>query len=62
MVMGAFSPSYGMMMIFLFIQSLCMHLFMPLNDAISMDLAREGEVGKTLGNSRNADIAESCQC
>ena len=50
MVMGAFSPSYGMMMIFLFIQSLGMHLFMPLNDAISMDLAREGEVGKTLGN------------
>lgn len=49
MVMGAFSPSYGMMMIFLFIQSLGMHLFMPLNDAISMDLAREGEVGKTAG-------------
>ena len=53
MVMGAFSPSYGMMMIFLFIQSLGMHLFMPLNDAISMDLAREGEVGKTLGNFKS---------
>ena len=50
LVMGVFSPSYGMMLIFLFIQSLGMHLFMPLNDAISMDLAKEGEVGKTLGH------------
>lgn len=52
-VMGAFSPSYGMMMVFLFIQSLGMHLFMPLNDAISMELAKDGEVGKTLGSFKS---------
>ena len=35
-VMGLFSPSYGVMLAFLFLHSMGMHLFMPLNDAISM--------------------------
>lgn len=48
-VMGWMSPGYGTMLIFLFIHSLGMHLFMPLNDAISMDLAEKGKVGETLG-------------
>lgn len=53
-VMGFMSPSYGVMLLFLFINSLGTHLFMPLNDAISMDLAREGEVGKTLGHFKSS--------
>ena len=48
-VMGWMSPDYGTMLAFLFIHSLGMHLFMPLNDAISMDLAEKGKVGETLG-------------
>ena len=48
-VMGWMSPDYGTMLVFLFIHSLGMHLFMPLNDAISMDLAEKGKVGTTLG-------------
>ena len=48
-VMGWLSPGYGMMLIFMFVHSLGMHLFMPLNDAISMDLAEKGKVGTTLG-------------
>jgi MFS family permease len=48
-VMGWMSPDYGTMLVFLFIHSLGMHLFMPLNDAISMDLAEKGKVGETLG-------------
>ncbi len=44
-VMGLFSPSYGVMLAFLFLHSMGMHLFMPLNDAISMDLAERGKVG-----------------
>lgn len=48
-VMGWMSPSYGVMLVFMFIHSLGMHLFMPLNDAISMDLAEKGKVGTTLG-------------
>lgn len=48
-VMGWLSPGYGMMLVFMFVHSLGMHLFMPLNDAISMDLAEKGKVGTTLG-------------
>lgn len=48
-VKGWMSPSYGVMLVFMFIHSLGMHLFMPLNDAISMDLAEKGKVGTTLG-------------
>ena len=38
-VMGWLSPGYGTMLVFLFIHSLGMHLFMPLSDALSMELA-----------------------
>lgn len=48
-VLGFFSPSYGVMLVFLFVQSLGMHFFMPLNDAISMDLAEKGKVGTGFG-------------
>ena len=48
-VMGFFSPSYGVMLVFLFIHSMGQHLFMPLNDAISMELAEQGKVGTALG-------------
>ncbi len=48
-VLGWMSPSYGVMLVFMFIHSLGMHLFMPLNDTISMDLAEKGQVGATLG-------------
>lgn len=48
-VMGCMSPSYGVMLAFLFIQSLGMHFFMPLSDAISMDLAETGKVGTSFG-------------
>ena len=48
-VMGWCAPSYSIMLVFLFIHSLGMHLFMPLNDAISMDLAEHGREGATLG-------------
>lgn len=48
-VLGWLSPGYGVMLVFMFIHSLGMHFFMPLNDAISMDLAEKGKVGATLG-------------
>ena len=53
-VMGLFSPSYGVMLVFLFIHSLGMHLFMPLNDAISMDLAEKGKVGTAFESSKES--------
>lgn len=48
-VMGFCSPSYGVMLVFLFIQSMGMHFFMPLSDALSMDLANRGQVGAMFG-------------
>ncbi len=48
-VMGCMSPTYGVMLCFLFVQSLGSHFFMPLNDAIAMDLAEKGKVGTGLG-------------
>lgn len=54
-VMGWLSPGYGVMLVFLFIHSLGMHFFMPLNDAISMDLAEKGKVGETLGKFKGVN-------
>ena len=48
-VLGFCSPSYSVMLVFLFVQSMGMHFFMPLNDAISMDLAEQGKVGTGFG-------------
>ena len=47
--LGLFTPSFGIMLIFLFINSLGMHLFMPLQDAIGMSLAEEDKVGQRMG-------------
>lgn len=58
-VMGFLSPSYGIMLIFLFLNSAGEHLFMPLNDSISMSLAKEGEVGTTLGKFKGVSTAGS---
>ena len=54
-VMGWLSPGYGTMLVFLFIHSLGMHFFMPLNDAISMDLADKDKVGTTFGKFKGVN-------
>jgi predicted MFS family arabinose efflux permease len=46
---GLFSVNFGVMMVFLFIFSIGQHLFLPLNSSIGMELAKEGETGKRLG-------------
>ncbi len=51
-VMGFFAPSYGVMLFFVFLHSLGQHIFITLKDAIGMALAKEGEVGRTLGGFR----------
>lgn len=45
LVLGLLSPSYGIMMIFLFIASLGEHMMMPLRDSIAIDLSKEGKTG-----------------
>lgn len=47
--LGIFTPSFNMMMIFLFINSLGMHIFMPLQDSIGMSLAEPDKIGERMG-------------
>ncbi len=48
-MIGFASSSYGVMIIWLFIYSMGNHLFMPLASTIGMELAREGQDGRRLG-------------
>ena len=55
---GYFSPSFSIMLIWLFIFSVGQHLFLPLNQSIGMELATEGKTGKRLGQfSAVANVA-----
>ena len=48
-VLGLFTPAFGVMLVFLFINSLGMHMFMPLSDSIGMSLADKGNFGAMKG-------------
>ncbi len=48
-VLGIFTPTFGVMCFFLFIASLGMHIFLPLQDAIGMALAEPDRVGERMG-------------
>jgi predicted MFS family arabinose efflux permease len=55
---GIFSPSFSIMLIWLFIFSIGQHLFIPMNQSIGMELAVEGQTGKRLGQlSALANVA-----
>ena len=49
LLMGFFSSSFTVMMVWLFIYSLGQHLFFALNSDIGMELAEKGKTGKMLG-------------
>jgi predicted MFS family arabinose efflux permease len=49
LLLGFASTSYGMMLPWLFIQSMGQHLYMPIASTIGMELAREGQDGRRLG-------------
>ena len=50
MVLALFSPSFPVMLIFLFIASMGIHMFLPLYDSLGMSLApSKAEYGKMLG-------------
>lgn len=48
-ILGLVTPSFSVMLIFLFINSMGMHLFMPLRDSIGMSLAEPNQVGRRMG-------------
>jgi len=51
-VLGLFTPAVGVMLVFLFINSLGMHMFMPLGDSLGLNLAgksNNGSIGTMMG-------------
>ena len=48
-VLGFVTPSFEVMLVFLFINSLGVHLYMPLRDSIGMSLAEPDQIGKRMG-------------
>ena len=48
-VLGLASPPFTVMLIFLFINSLGMHMFFPLYDSMAMSLAKKGAFGTVMG-------------
>ncbi len=47
--LGFFTPSFAVMLIFIFINSVGMHMFMPVQDSIGMSLIKEKNIGKKMG-------------
>lgn len=55
--LGFFTPSFAVMLIFLFVNSTGMHLFMPLQDSIIMELAEKDKVGQRVGQLASLSTA-----
>jgi predicted MFS family arabinose efflux permease len=55
--LGLFTPSYTLMTIFIFINSLGMHLFFVLQDSIGLALIKKGETGKRMGQFKGVFTA-----
>lgn len=53
-LVGFYTPTYAIMLAWLFIFSTGLHLFMPLNSSIGMEFAAEGKAGSTLGKLNGA--------
>jgi predicted MFS family arabinose efflux permease len=49
LLIGFVSPTYGILVMCLFIYSLGQHIFMPAASTIGMELAKEGQTGQRLG-------------
>ena len=56
-VLGVFHPSFGIMLLFLFIFSLGQHMFMPLGDSIGLSLATKDNMGRLLGRFKSVNMA-----
>ena len=58
--LGLLSPPFGFMCVFLFVNSMGMHLFFPLQDSIGMALAEPDRVGRRMGQYGSIRTAVSC--
>lgn len=59
LLLGFLTPPFAVMCIFLFINSMGMHLFFPLSDGIGMSLIKDDEVGKRMGRYKGVSTAFS---
>jgi len=48
-LVGLMSPTYSIMLVWLLVYSIGQHIYLPLNQSLGMDFAREGNTGKRLG-------------
>ncbi|MFP4017391.1 MAG: MFS transporter, partial [Halanaerobiales bacterium] len=48
-ILGLLTPTFAVMLVFLFINSMGMHLFFPLQDSIGMNLAEPDQIGRRMG-------------
>lgn len=55
--LGLMTPTFGIMLVFIFINSFGMHLFFPLQDSIGLSLVGKNEVGKRMGQFRGVFTA-----
>lgn len=58
-VLGLTTPVFAVMLIFIFINSMGMHLFMPLSDSIGMSLFKGNDIGKKMGQYKSVYTAFS---
>ena len=56
-VLGLVTPPFSIMLIFLFINSLGMHMFIPLYDSLGMSLAKKGGYGTIMGRFNSVRTA-----
>jgi len=55
--LGFLTPPFAVMCIFLFINSMGMHLFFPLADGIGMSLIKNEELGRRMGQFKGVSTA-----
>jgi predicted MFS family arabinose efflux permease len=56
-VLGLWHPSFGVMLVFLFVFSLGQHMFIPLSDSIGLSLAKRENMGRVLGRFNSIRMA-----
>ena len=56
-VLGVFTPQFSVMLIFLFVNSLGAHIFMPLSDGIGISLVDQNKLGMRMGQFKGTSIA-----
>ncbi|WP_432663665.1 MFS transporter [Wukongibacter baidiensis] len=56
-VLGFITPPFTIMLVFIFINSCGMHLFMPLKDSIGISLIKDENIGKRMGQYKGVATA-----